>query len=116
MALSKTRFTLTADHIRLLRRANVTWDSAEFGAPAIDPKRPFGNSSVVRDIHEILGWPLPEDEEERERHLDREGHGRAVMLYRQLETALQVVLATGSFEPGVYEVDNYNINWRKVTS
>ncbi len=32
----------------------VGWSPCEFGAPEIDPKRPYGNSYVVGDIHEIL--------------------------------------------------------------
>lgn len=30
------------------------WCSCEYGAPAVDPKRPYGNSSVEVDILEIL--------------------------------------------------------------
>jgi len=51
------RFTVTDEHVRLLRRAHVGWDSAEFGAPGISPKRPYGNSNVFRDIAEILNVP-----------------------------------------------------------
>ena len=30
------------------------WDDCEFGAPAIDCKRPYGNSDVYNDIAKIL--------------------------------------------------------------
>ena len=46
--------------VRLLRRAHVTWMDAEFGAPEIDCKRPYGSSGVYSDIAEILG--IPEDD------------------------------------------------------
>ncbi len=51
-------FTVTADHLKLLRAAYVDWDACEFGAPAIDSKRPYGNGGVVRDIANIVepGW------------------------------------------------------------
>jgi hypothetical protein len=67
------RFTVTDEHLRLLRRAYVGWDEIEFGAPEINAKRPYGNSNVYGDIAEILGlvdgawqddveedWPPPE--------------------------------------------------------
>jgi hypothetical protein len=50
-------FTVTDEHLRLLHRAHVFWDEAEFGAPSIDPKRPYGNSNVYGDIAEILHVP-----------------------------------------------------------
>jgi Resolvase, N terminal domain len=50
-------FAITDEHLRLLRRACVMWFDAEFGAPAIDPKRPYGNSIVYADMAEILRSP-----------------------------------------------------------
>ena len=45
---------LTEEHIKLLRNMYVGWGYCEFGAPEIDPKRPYGNSHVIGDIHTIL--------------------------------------------------------------
>ena len=46
---------MTEDHLKLLRRVYVAWDFGEgYGAPGINPKKPYGNSSVERDIAEIL--------------------------------------------------------------
>lgn len=61
--MDKQRFTVTSEHLKLLRRANITWDSREFSAPAIDCKRPYGNSSVYSDIAEILGIKPSNDED-----------------------------------------------------
>ena len=47
-----TEFTVTEEHLKLLRRAYVDWEDCEFGAPAIDCKRPYGNSDVIADIGE----------------------------------------------------------------
>lgn len=92
------RFTLTAEHVKLLQQAYVGWQDCETGAPEIDPKRPYGSSDVERDVAGILGWP--EAEEER-----MPGHieDKARAIHRETETALQVILSTGSFDPGVYE-------------
>ena len=53
-----SEFTVTEDHLKLLRHVHLYWDYGEgYGAPAIDPKRPYGNSDVERDIAEILDAP-----------------------------------------------------------
>ncbi|MCU1325011.1 MAG: hypothetical protein JWN34_381, partial [Bryobacterales bacterium] len=48
-------FFVTSEHLKLLQRMCVGWQDCEYGAPEIDPKRPYGNSSVEYDILEILG-------------------------------------------------------------
>lgn len=108
------RFTLTEEHIRLLRHAYVRWEDCEYGAPAIDCKRPFGNSSVERDIIDILGWPWPKDDyDEPPGSLCK----KAAAIHRELEAALQIVLCTGAFEPGTYQTtrDYDDVSWRKLT-
>lgn len=47
-------FELTEDHIKLVRAMYFERSNIEFGAPGVDPKRPYGNSSVIRDIVDIL--------------------------------------------------------------
>lgn len=107
-----TTFELTADHVKLLRAAFVRWEDCETGAPAIDCKRPYGNSYVPADVAEELSWDVIDDSG----HLSREDEARALELHKQTETALQIVLSTGSFEPGVYirsrEYDDRS--WRRV--
>lgn len=107
----KQRFVLREKHLKLLSKMNVSWWDAEFGAPCIDPKRPYGNSSVIKDMAEILGIEgkecphcgemLEEQDEERLRNL-----------HKETEIALQIVLSTQSFKPGIYEVGKYNYDWK----
>lgn len=106
------RFTLTEQHLALLRRAYVGWDDCEFGAPAIDCKRPYGNSSVVLDIAEILG--VPTDDEADDYGLNQETEDRLTALHKETQTALQVILSTGKFEVGNYESYDYGGSWKKV--
>lgn len=94
------RFTVTADHITLLRHMYVGWQDCETGAPEIDPKRPYGNSSVAYDVAELLGWPMDN------RELTGEQRARALILHRETTTALQIVLMLGTFEPGDYRRTN----------
>jgi hypothetical protein len=106
----KITFTMKEEHLKLLRAMNVDWDSSEFGAPGIDPKRPYGNGDAIRDIANILGVELQYDAEgvisAQQNYLHR--------LHLDTGIALQVVLATGEFSVGQYEADLYDRNWRKV--
>ena len=131
--MKKTIFEVKEEHLKLLRRTNVGWDGGEFGAPEIDPKKPYGNSDVLQDMVEIIGMKEVnrntfkfnlfgkeylisgedkynlefEDQEELEKVL--------IKLHRETETVLQIVLNTGQFKAGKYElVDEYGIDWKFV--
>jgi len=95
------RFTLTEDHIKLLRRAYVEWQDCETGAPAIDPKQPYGNSCVTDDVAEILGIDVrrcPHCEEA----LDERDDERLDQLHRETQQALAVILAMHKVKPATY--------------
>lgn len=101
-------FKVSDVHLKLLNNANVGWVDCEFGAPAIDCKRPFGNGDVHGDMAKILGFPEEDDNGFPEPMIDYFNK-----LYKDLETVLQIVLTTGSFESGEYVCDDYRYNWRK---
>ena len=103
-------FVMTDEHIKLLRNFNVGWQDCEYGAPEIDPKRPYGNSSVEADIHEILTG-------ETEYELTDDQRERYALLHRDTETALQIVLVTGSMMPGKYAKSHRydRRSWRAVS-
>ena len=109
------RFNLTDEHVKLLRRANVCWESEAYeGAPCIDVKRPYGNSQgVARDIADILDWPLFKDAHGEE-HLSAEQAARGLALHRETETALTIILAFGTFTPGTYERADSWMPWKPV--
>ena len=92
-----TRFKLSEDHIKLLRHMCVEWDYSETGAPAINPKRPYGNSYVAGDVYEILtendGHFL--SEEQKEYYLD---------IHRQTLEALKIFLHNATITPGNYQI------------
>lgn len=103
--VSTETFTLTDEHLTLLRAAYIGWEDCEFGAPAIDCKRPYGNSDVIGDIHELLGGggdPSAEDEE------------RYHKLHAETQTALQIVVQQASVRPGTYETEKYRNDWHIV--
>ncbi len=111
MALRPKQFVLTEEHITLLRGSYVDRELSdiEYGAAQIDPKRPYGNSDVESDLAWILGVELVDGE-----HLRQEDRERIVKLHQETPTALQIVLATGSFQPGTYEAAPYGIDWKLV--
>ena len=104
------KFTVTNDHLKLLKRFGVGWQDCEFGAPEIDPKRPYGNSDVLTDIWEILGKPPKHEDDE---FTDAETNMMNT-LHKQTEVVLQIVLSTQKFETGDYEADDYPDVWKKL--
>jgi hypothetical protein len=105
------RFTVTEEHLKLLRHAVIRWQGDEFGAPEVDPKRPYGNSSVYPDIAEILGIQPDGDDYEPFSEALRERMDKA---HRGTEKALQIAVRTGSFEAGDYIAPRYSRDWKKA--
>lgn len=106
-------FTVTEDHLKLVRSFYVDFDSScEFGAPAVDPKRPYGNSFVYGDIAEILGIKAENPED----GTDFSDKQRADMhaLHRETATVLQIAIDTGVFEPGEYRKAEYGGRWKRA--
>lgn len=75
------------EHIKLAKRMYVQWQDCEYGAPEIDPKRPYGNSDVEGDIAEILGWEVDE-----ENGLTTKQSNAAEALHREMEQVIQYAL------------------------
>ena len=103
-------FTLKPEHIKLLSRATVTWFDIETGAPAIDPKRPYGNSAVELDVADIIGLTVDVCPKCGEA-LNDDYEAAMLALHRETETALQIVLCTQSFTPGRYVQTDYR-TWK----
>ena len=83
---------LTRDHIKLLQNAEWRWYNAEFGAPGIDPKRPFGFSGgQYESMAEILGMELFEDSD-GERYLSREQEDYVSKVWSELLDAIKIIM------------------------
>ena len=86
------------------------FDDGTIGAPAIDYKRPYGNSDVYNDIAKILeikGIIVDENEDFSQEQINLMNE-----LHKETEIALQIILTTGEFRPGEYIADEYLDNWR----
>ncbi len=103
-------FELKEEHVKLLSSTYVGWQDCETGAPAIDPKRPYGNSSVALDIYEVLTGEFIDDSED----LGEELVDEYMKLHEETETALQIILQTKSFEVGTYRLIGFGSKWKKV--
>jgi hypothetical protein len=90
------QFHLTEDHLKLLRHVQISWCGDEFGAPTIDPKRPYGNSDVYEDMREILN-NYPDDLTDEELR----------QLHEELRYALEIVVnnAGECVQLGTYKKD-----------
>lgn len=108
---TRTEFTVTEDHLKLLRRTYVGWDDCEFGAPALDCKRPYGNSDVTRDIGEILGVPA-EQYMDADEYVLPDYDKAFTILHAETGIALQIALATGEFRAGHYARSKYGSDWK----
>jgi len=110
-----TEFTVTGEHLKLLRRAYVSWDYCEFGAPEIDAKRPYGNSDVIGDIAEILDpdglAAVYGDDDALDRYRD-EMDERFSRIHAETALVLSIALFTGKFEAGRYVREKYSPAWR----
>lgn len=74
---------ITNEHLKLLERANWEFNDCEYGAPAIDYKRPYGNGDVEDDIATILGWDLFENKY-GETQISKEQSDKAEELHHDL--------------------------------
>jgi len=128
-------FELKKVHLKLLKWMNIDYDEhTEFGAPEVDPKRPYGNSDVYQDMLEILGlkelkkgiyefklngkrWLLKGEDKY---NIYLEGPDEQdlcedlLKLHKDTAMALQIVLSTSKFEPGIYSTEDYTSEWKLI--
>ncbi len=102
-------FTLTAEHIALLRHLAVYSDH---GAPQIDAKRPYGNGDYLPDICRIVGWTKAGDDGHAPCWSTQQ-RSAARRLHEQMAIALECVLRSGSFEPGEFRRDD-RYRWERA--
>jgi len=111
-----TEFTVTEDHLKLMKRAYVSWDDCEFGAPEIDCKRPYGNSDVLRDIAEIIDTDaarIAYDGEDAWEAYEQAHEEAFTRMHAETAIVLQIALNTGEFRAGRYVRERYG-DWYRA--
>lgn len=119
MALIK--FELKDDHIKLLKHLRWSMVSDQLVSRGDDTEEygdsPFGGDDLLEDMCIILnGKPdnfNPIDDETLVSTLSDEEKSSILALHSELPTALDIILYTGSFEPGHYKRKWYDRNWIK---
>lgn len=107
-------FEVCEEHIKLLKNMYTSWNYSYFGSPAIDPKRPFGDSLLFESMAKILGIK-GEIEDYRDWELSRKQTDELLKLYQEMETVLQILLFNCSIKPGIYENVGYSNEWNLKT-
>ena len=107
-------FELTKEHIKLISKMYVDYSQAEFGAPEIDPKRPYGNTSVYEDIAEILCIKAVGGNREEGFEFNQEQINYMQKLHEETQYALQIVLCMKSFKTGKFVSGDYGFTWKRI--
>lgn len=109
-------FLLKDEHIKLIRKMYFKFDnsSAYGGAPMGDVKRPYGNQNHFKDMINILGLEVKLDDD-NEPCISLTLGLELVKLHQETATAIEVVLTSGAFIPGLYERKKYSSDpWTKI--
>lgn len=118
--MSGKTFEIKKEHLRLLKRMCWGWQDCEYGAPEVSPKRPYGNSSVLEDIKEIVHpegelpmTPCPHCEEEIKTYPHNDTYYEK--LHSDMETVLGIISYTQKVEEGIYKTQtDYSDDWVKI--
>jgi hypothetical protein len=86
-----TPFTVTETHIALLRKLRFGWETAETGAPMVDPDLPYATPDLIAAIGDTTGATIEADRARQ--HIE-------------VSFALSKMLTQGSLKPGDYPLLN----------
>ena len=110
-------FTVTEQHIKLIQNMWIEYNGyTEFGAPEVDPKRPYGNGDVYNDIANLLEIkPEGEKEDEDDDYRAFSDKQESMMLQLHMDTAkaLAIMVQHLGITPGKYEQHDY-YKWNPV--
>lgn len=97
-----THFEVTQEHLALLKRTHISYDhQLEFGAPIVDPKRPYGNSGVYADLAEILDI-TPTQIVDDEPELSDDQMSTLLRLHHEMAVVIQILTINLSIDVGPY--------------
>ena len=116
MALLK--FELKEEHLKLLKHFNWSIDETNAIYSETENDTPYGGLSLVEDVGLIL-YGKPDGEFDPTSaygpQYSDDQQTEIMVTYDELNTALQVILYTQSFELGHYKTKWHDINWKKYT-
>lgn len=113
------RFKLTEHHVNLVSAMLVEWDDSGAGAPCVNPFSPYGSGVDPGRVLALAGVDADvvssSGRDGRHQVSYRTADIRlAKQLHADTATALQVILATKSFAPGMYrQVGTTGRRWER---
>lgn len=102
-------FRVEENHIRLLKGMKLSWNDLCFGAPTVNPKRPYGSSLVIDDMAKILS--IGELDENGELQLIDDQERELLNLHKEMEKVIEILLYNCSITPGVYVNKGNSNEW-----
>ena len=111
---TKTEFTITKNHLKLLNRTLITFNPSVNGALSADLKRPYGNSDYLYDVAEIIGMRDPDLDDYQELTEDEEYE--LLVLHQETSIALQICLIMQEFRVGEFKKKDFfdSLSWYRV--
>lgn len=103
------KFNVREEHILLLKNMSVTWNDSCFGSPTVDPKRPYGSTSVIEDMAKMLN--IGKVDADGEIQLSEVQEKQLINFHKETETVLEILLYNCSIKPGVYVNKGYSNEW-----
>lgn len=100
-------FTVTLEHLKLLRGLEWLWNPHDFGGPIVDPARPYGGDVPVYDVASILYGDTFDllDADGKEAFVeDQSNRDRLFEMHDGLKHVLEIGIDTGRFRPGQYRL------------
>jgi hypothetical protein len=111
-------FCVTENHLKLVNRTYIDWafhkDSYNGGYFYQDIKRPYGNSSWIEDIGEIIGLE-PEcfdKEDPNDKWYSDSQIFELVKLHIDMRIVMQILCQNLSINIGKYVRTSYDIDWK----
>lgn len=115
--MDPVRFEVTENHLKLLERFWFDYnDWTEFGAPEVDPKRPYGNSDVYGDLGEILEIEPEVEDSWGDRYYSKSQKEELLAIHKEMTTVLNILtnVAREGVQPGWYVKETpYGNNWKR---
>jgi hypothetical protein len=117
--MAKIKFELKKEHISLL--SHMKWSMNETDNIISEDENdefktsPFGGNNIYEDMSIIIDGKKNDVNIESDTliEISEEDKIRFKSLYKELPTALNIILYTKSFEPGLYVRKWYDIDWKK---
>lgn len=113
--MKNIEFIILESHLKLIKNMYFYFDECSYeGAPAVDTKKPYGNSNTIGDVYEILFDEYWDEDEKGE--MPEEFRNDLYRLHKETSTALQICCVTQTFKPGLYVMKNSydSLSWEFV--